>query len=266
MSQLPVFKYQIYCNTEDLWSIGYGTEPPTQCYYHSTDNVNPDSVQNLGLIGPNVVTAQDSSPENGIFQFSEIVIDIPPNTSAPNVIKVTKTYPYDMYIWQMSISQVPANLGDQLSLAIAPDTVIGYVTSTASAGTNTINVSDTVIANVVRGMDIGFTYTDGNSITTSEYTGIVASIDRVNKTITMTQNLINTYPGPAGQVPQAFVLLTLYPVKNITFDSAERLIVGAKGLKPKKIPAGTPVQIIYTDNTINNVNVKLYFQLEYYFV
>jgi hypothetical protein len=263
-SQLPVHKYQIYCNTEDQWVVGYGTSTPTTCYNNTAHSVS--GTQDFGLIGPNVVTAMDSSPDAGTFQLGEIEIDIPANTSPPAIIKVTKSYPFDMYIWQMSVAQVPANIGDQLSLAVAPDTVIGYVTSTASTGGNTISVSSTVINNVTRGMDIGFTYTDSNSVTISEYAGIVASIDTVNSTITMSENLINTYPGPIGNAPQTYVLLTLYPIKNITFDTAERLIIGSKGLKPKKIPAGTEIQIIYTDNTANDVTVKLYFQIEYYFV
>jgi hypothetical protein len=264
MAQLPVHKYQIYCTSENNWSVGYGTQEPTTCYNDTAHTINPNSVQDLGLIGPNAVISSDASPDDAFFQLSTIEIDIPPNPTASQVIITNVSYPFDMYIWQMSISQIPANIGDQLTLAVSPDTVIGYVTAAATAGTNVINVSETVLANIVRGSDIGFTFTDGSG-TIKEYPGRVIDIDMINGTVTMENNLTNSYPGIDGMVPQSYVLLTLNVIRNITFDSAERLVIGAKGLKPKLIPRNTPVSLIYTDNTLSNDSLKLYFLLEYYF-
>ena len=165
----------------------------------------------------------------------------------------------------MSISQIPANIGDQLSLAVAPDTIIGYTLSTATAGTNVISVSDTVLNNIARGSEIGFSSIDGNGNPIKEYPGRVTLIDKINKTVTMENNLVNTYQGLGANGPQTMVLLTLFPIRKITFDSTERLIIGAKGLKPKLIPANTLLNVIYYDNTPGPEALKLYFLLEYYF-
>jgi hypothetical protein len=40
-------KYRIFCITENTWSIGYGTDMPTECYNIAEHTINENSIQHL---------------------------------------------------------------------------------------------------------------------------------------------------------------------------------------------------------------------------
>jgi hypothetical protein len=255
-----VYNYRLFCNTENSYVFSWGLEPPVACLHNTSHTIDTSSITIINTVSESTVTAVDGTPNDAIFQLSAITVDVPANPTSTQVVTSTVSYPFDMYIWQMSIAQIPANIGDQLTVAVAPDTVIGYVTAECMSGTKLLYVSNTVIENITRGSEIGLT----NGVNT-EYPGRVITIDKVNGIVHMENDLTHTYAGPSGYIPQTYVLVTIYPIRNITFDTAERLIIGNKGLKTRMIPANTPIRVIYYDNTISTVAVKLYVLIEYYY-
>ena len=261
MSNPSVNNYRFLCSTENAYKFTWGTEAPTTCPDNTGHTIDTSSITIMKTLEDKIVTAVDGTPNDAIFQLSAIELAIPANPEATQTVTTTVSYPFDMYIWQMSVAQIPANIGDKLTVAVAPNTIIGYATAQCTSGTNLLYVSDTVIANITRGSEIGIT--DGGSNT--QYPGRVISIDKVNNIVTMENNLTHTYAGPAGYTPQSYILLTIYPIKDITFDTAERLVIGNKGLKTRMIPANTPVQVIYHDLTLSNQAVTLYILIEYYY-
>lgn len=258
--QNSVYKYQIYCITEGKFVQGYGEQSPTTCYHDTTHTINPNSVQVLDLIGPNTVISVDASPADGNFQISNIEFEIPPNpTGNTQIIYKTITYPFDLYLWQMSITPPFVCVGDILSLIIGKDTPIGYLTQPALAGQTTLSVSSTVITYVYRGYQLGITLDPTAQPIVYEDLDMITHIDKTNSTITVQKPLSVSYP--AGAV----LLLSLYPLKEVVLDTYQRFVLGAKGTKAKLIPANTPITIKYTDNTVNAEPLKLYFLIEYYF-
>lgn len=249
-----IYEYRIYCTTEQTFVTFYGVDPPTTCPNDTNHTVNPDSVQKGHLVGPDTVIAKDSSPDAGYFQASTIVIDIPANAGGPQTIITDIKYPFDMYIWEMSIAQNPASVGDSLSVQLSPDTIIGLMTVDAKVGDIVINCSGTIFNYVVRGSEIGIS--DGKN---TEYPGRVTAVDSKAGTITVETPLVNAY----SSASPTYILFSVYPIRNLICDSAARITLGNKGLKAKVVPAGTTIRVIYVDNTIGDA-VKAYLQIQYY--
>lgn len=264
MNQDPVNKYSIYCETEGTQINGYGTSAPNKCYNDTGHTVNLSSVKLLSLIGPSTVIAIDNSPGDGLFQVESVEILIPAN-NAIGIITKEFSFPFDMYLWQLSISRSLYNYNDSVSLSLGKDTTIGYLLNTTTIDTNIIHVSDTVFSNIRIGSDIGIS-TDESGSNVTEYPGRVINMDINNKTITTEKNLVNIYKGVISDVPQTIITLTLYPVKNITFCKSEgTLIIGSKGLKTKLVPANTVININYNYKSVKTEDVIVSFVLEYYY-
>jgi hypothetical protein len=251
-----VNQYSIYCNTESADISGYGIIAPTTCYTDTSHDVVLTSVKLIKTISPDTVIALDDSPEKGEWQFEMIEFTIPSSSSTGTIIN-SISFPFDMYVWQMSISNSPFNEGDSTSLAVGPDTVIGYLVSDTNSGTNSMNVSDTVIANIDRGSDIGLLLPDGS---VKEYAGRVVSFDSNTNTVIMEKNFVNSFPSPS------YVIITKYPVRNCIFDKDSRVIVGNKGTRAKVIPANTEISVIYNYNRIGTDDIKVRYGLEFYFL
>jgi len=254
-TETEVFEYKIYCNTEQQLITYYGTTPPTTCPRDSSHVVNPSVAPGISITN-RPITVVDGSPIYGYFQASTITITIPPPMTVPATIITDVTYPFDVYLWEMSICQDRSNIGDSLSVQLGPDTVIGVILQNALAGSTIIHCSPTVFQAVARGCEIGLW--DGG--VTKEYPGRIIAIDVGAGTITVEKPLVNTY-GVGSPI-----LFSVYPVRNLICDSDQRIGIGNKGLKPKLFAAGTLVRLIYIDNTPNMVTTHAYFQIQYYHV
>lgn len=250
----PIYHYRIYCITESSWVDFYGSTPPTTCPHNTNHTVNPNSAQLLELVGPTIATVQDASPTNAYYQASSIAISIPVINSAPAEVVVNKSFPFDMYLWGISVAPPSSSIGDLFNVQLAPGTVIGATTAPVNSGTNVISVSPTVFELVVKGSEIGIT--DGKQ---TEYPGVVTAYDPNAGTITVQNNLANSYAADAQ------ILYSVYAIRDLILDSTERIALGQKGLKAKLLPANTPIALIYTANSVRNTATNVYFQLEYYY-
>jgi hypothetical protein len=253
MSDTPIFEYRIYCVTDSRWEMYYGPTPPTTCPINSSHTVNPASVQNLRLIGPNTVVSQDSAPKGAPFQLKTIKMLIPATGVVPVSVIKNFSFPYDLYIWELSFSNIQINASDELSIGLGGDASIAGTTASVPAGGTIIPVSSTAFGYIVRGSEIGIT----NGVT-SEHPGIVTTVDKVAGTITVNTALVNSYGAGSS------ILFTSYVVRNYVFSNTQDIILGRKGLQPRFVPAGTPIRIEYVDNTTNPSDYTLCFQLQYY--
>lgn len=251
-----ITQYQLYCFTDGSIT-GYGDQPPTTCYIDTSHEINHDSVIELKTITSQSMITTDSSPPNSQFQLTTIPFTIPAFTGPnPNINILTKVFPFDMYLWELNITQHPLSIGDTLDICVGPDTIIGYINQPCLSGTNKIHVSPTVITNVLRGSEISISPQKGSS----EYPGLITMVDEKNFTITVENNLNDFYP--IGSL----IKISTYPVRNFIFDGGDRMVVGRKGLTAKLIPANIPITVTYTDNTNNsNDAIQIYLQLSYYF-
>jgi hypothetical protein len=259
-----VYEYEIYCQTDSKWVTGYGVTPPSQCYDDSSHEFVPNSVRVTKTISNTTIIASDSSPVSGRFQVDSIEIDIPPNPTGTQIVTTNLSFAFNMYLWQLSVSN-SNNIGDHISMSVSPDTPVGYTLSPTVSGTNVIMVSDTVLENVTRGSDVGLLSTDISGNPIKEYPGRVILVDKINKTITMEKNLVHSYTGIESGVPTTTVLLTIFPIRKLTIDSTQRLVIGTKGLNTRYIPADSNICITYYNNITSTESFKVYLTMEYYY-
>jgi hypothetical protein len=254
MAAIPdIYEYKIYCNTENALKTCYSTSAPTTCPVDTSHSVN-SSVGPGVLITNRPQSVVDGSPDIGFFQASTITITIPPPVSVPAEIVVDTVFPFDMYIWEMSICQDSSNIRDTLSVELGPDTPIGVLLQNASIGDTILYCSSTVAQNISRGCELGV----WNGDLIKEYPGRVTAINLGTGAITVETPLVNNY-GVGSPI-----LFSCFPVRNLVCDSNQRINIGNKGLKAKVFPAGTVVRLIYTDNTPNENTTYAFFQILYY--
>lgn len=253
MTTPPIYEYRIYCVTESAWKSYYGPTAPTVCPTDTTHTINPQSAQELQLIGPNATVSTDSAPVDAHFQLKTIKMLIPAVSVVPAIVTKTMTFPYNTYIWELSVANAAINITDELSIGLGTDTAIGGLTASVAAGATVIPVSSTVFDYSRRGDEIAIT--DGTNI---DRPGIIVAMDKTAGTITTEFPLANAYGPGSG------LLFTIYVVRNYVFSNGDSLNLGRKGLQSKLIPAGVQVKFTYVDNTPSTQDYNLYFHMQYY--
>lgn len=151
-----VFKYRIYCNTENTWVEGYGTTEPDKCYNNTEHEINPLSVQVVETIEQNTVKiAEESGPNRTQGYYAATPFTF---TAAPNTTTVFNgSFPYAIAMLTCQLQVSPDMVGDNITFEIAKDTTVGYITADAAINDTTVSVNPTVIqhAPIGHGFKIG---------------------------------------------------------------------------------------------------------------
>lgn len=251
MMDPPIYEWKIYCETEGAFISYYGPSAPVSCPNNTAHTVGSTSqTKPVNPINQKEVIVTDPTPNRAFYQATTIEMYIPPSTQHQTLTK-SISFPFDMYIWEINLSQQSFCIGDKLSVQIAPDTVLGVLKSDVKVGDNVINCSPTVTDRIARGCEIGLS--DGVN---KEYLGIVTSF--TNSQITTSIAPMNNYAAGSN------ILWSLYIIKDLVIDSCQRIIIGSKGLKTKLVNAGTPIVFHYYDNTIYPQGSMTYLHIQYY--
>lgn len=250
----PIFEWRVYCILAGLFVSYYGPTAPTYCPIDITDTINPDSISIVRELESQIKQITDANPDTARFQTSSVVVDIPAMSDASSIINKDVSFPFDMYLWQLSISNTQVNMLDTLSIQVSPNTIIGLTTTTTAPGATQLNVSSTVVENLLRGMEIGIT--DGVN---TEYPGMVIELDPNNN------SLKNSAPVTNGYAAGSYITTSTYPIRNLRADYTNYVTIGSKGLKYSLIPANTIVRIIYTDNTPSENPSQVFIHIQYYY-
>lgn len=248
-----VNKYQIYCITEATWKTVWAEEAPTVCPTDSAHTVNLDSVAIINTVNSLEVTVKQ--PTDGYFIVEGY--QFPFEACTPGEVQVAN-YSFDetILLWKTSFNVSESMLGDEFSIVINPDTVIGGITAMADIDDTVIHVTSTVTDNVTTGMYVTLD-ADGSP----PYTNIckILAIDKDAGTITIKSPLTESFP------PGSIVYLIMYMAKNIALDSTYPSEYGEKGFAAKQIPKGTLLRLYYTNNNgeakIMNWKVGYYYGL-----
>lgn len=203
-----------------------------------------NSIKHSDIINVKIKEQEDYAQTKGHFQSTVIDLEIDPSQ---NIVTKDITFPYPISLFSSEWNVDVTNVGDKAEFHIAPDTIIGTITSTidGSEGLKTINVSQTVIDNI----SMGFHIKIGSK--TNSCIGRVASIDKDNKTITFEESISQTYT--AG----SYVFMTVKVVDYWRFTAPGFNSVGESKIGAAYIPANTVLRIIY--HNINGLNVNKLF-------
>lgn len=245
-------QYIVTCLTEGLRVVtDYRSTPPTCCPNNNTHTIDPAQTQAY-CVKP-MTDVQVLQP-NGYYQCSTLDLDMPACTPG-TVFTSDLTNPMRVLLWTISMFLPPDSEGDKIDIIAAPDTPIGYITSSISADTSVIPVSSTVIGFMIPGLDIalydGVNYND---------LGRVVSIDSENSTVTVEFATLSSF---------TIGTPVLFNLKNVRgFDVCEdfscEINLGGAWIKYKEIPPNTTMRLLYTNN--DGVAKCIVLKFEYYIV
>lgn len=161
------------------------------------------------------------------------------NISASANIK-TKNFTFPIPISILSFEYVPESTmeGDKISTLIAPNTVIGTITSDVAINDTVINVSQTVRDNLELGYHVRLD--DG---TNNEELGQVTAIDNGAGTITVETPSPVAY---AAATPTE-VKSTIYMMQDVILTGEVRMEVGATKIGGSYLPANTVIRFRYNN-------------------
>lgn len=254
MSETTVFQYRVYCIEENTFVTLWSIEEPTICpNEHADRTIDPSQTVIIDNVATNTVITKE--PTTGQFQHTTRTIVVP--SGYPGDVSVHNyTWPMDLEIWKTELFATSENIGDEITLTVAPNTIVGQLTSTGNIGDTVLNVTSTAVTNdlIVRGVEVEL----DNTFYTEDL-GRVVAYDATANTITV-ENAI-TMPFVAGSM----VKLNLRMVKDAVLHRVERVHrIGEKGFKAKTLPANTIVEAKYKNN--DGLAKSIVFVVEYYYI
>ncbi len=242
-----LYKYQIYCTTEEKYVSGWGTAAPTACYNNTSHSVNTNSVQVIDTINTNEVTInQNNSSIAGKFHIESVnIANIQPNSTGT----VTHVFDVATSLHSFNFALNAAEAGDTFSIAVNPNTPLGLITQDAKANDIVLSVSPYVIGYMFPGFYV--TVSDG---TNSDTTIKILSRNLVNSTITIKTPLINSYSASNTQI-----FMSYYCIKDMPIILGTTYSFGGEIINASNVPAGTTALFSFTNNSSTTVkNIAVY--------
>jgi hypothetical protein len=151
-----VYQYQIFCVTEQKMVTGWGTVHPTTCYNNHEHEVNLNSVSQIDKVSNNVVNVSNETipfgqkPTSGNYRCSCLVMSCAPNTTSQS--DVVFELPMSCNAIQFNVST--ENIGDEVTITAAPNTVIGVLNADVNSGATHIPIQSSMIPYLQTGLYI----------------------------------------------------------------------------------------------------------------
>lgn len=208
------------------------------------DNIaKNNAVMNVNIIPENIKFFEAGDVTNDMYRAESWVLDIPADAST-HAFYFYK--PYNISLLSAEIDAIDDMIGDELTVTIAPDTVVGALTSAATVGDVSINVSPTVTANLIPGRYI--------STTSDEYHEVI--------TVDTTNNIIEfDKPLATDSNPGSYVFMSVPLISHLYFYTNQHVEIGKSISTGQRMPAYVPIRVLYTNNT--NIAKKVAFFIEY---
>ena len=231
-----ICQYRLYCNTQSDYKYVWSTSIPSTCPDNNTHTINIDSITIVNEISENTTTIkEEETPTGGHFIQECWAFDCPANTETSYDI----AYPYPVSSSGLFFETALNHKGDVLNCIMAPDAIIGTITSNVAIGDTIIHVSSTVLTYI----SVGFSVKLFNGTQHSCET-VVINKNLVNSTLTL-QTPINLEFIASSPT---FVKMYRYIVKNFEIGEPSRHIIGSTKIGASYIPANTIARVKYQNN------------------
>jgi hypothetical protein len=224
--------------------------PPTICPNDHANRSNITNVIKYKTLSSNAVVATQDS--EGIFYAKMYSWDLP-GTAPGEVSTFTLTWANTIQVWELGIEGTAVNIGDTVTICVAPGAPIGYLTAPVSSGT-VLHVPQPTVAssNVLVGSVIVLDDTVNN---VQQEVGHLVSKDQDNFQLHVDTAVANSFP--AGTVVRQY----LYMIREMPILRDERLVIGRKGLSGKRIPANVPVQLTVVNGNGSAKKINIYSEI-----
>lgn len=241
--------YRLFCVTENTYVTSWGIDEPTTCPNNTAHTIDPTATVITQTISENKRVIENGVP--GSYQSTTVVMPIPVGTPG-DITTLDITFPCDIYIWTCEFVSDSSMVGDEFTVIVAPNTVVGVLTAPATIGATTITVNNTIFGiDYGRGVDIAIT--DG--VNTQEV-GRITNLDETNLTIEF-ETPLNYNFGPMSQI-----LLNVHLIRHQKIYVANHsFLYGKKGFSARMVTKGYPFHFEYVNNT--GTAKTLHFDMEY---
>jgi len=181
------------------------------------------------------------------FAATTLLIDI----SAGVFEKVTDfSWPIPVSLKSGTIGVSEDMLGDELSVHVAPNTLIGAIIQPLNIGDTSIYVSPTVLQNIKRGYYIGLYQAGSTGIEIAQ----VLSIDAANSCLKINPSAISANAG-------SLIAMCAKLIPYLFFHSLDKIEIGKQIPTGQRIPPNISIRTIYKNNT--GTAKKISFFIEY---
>jgi hypothetical protein len=239
--------FRVFCKTENIYHTVWAKVPPTKCPVNENHEIDTETITVLETIKKNnVIINNVDEGTRGYFLVETKTFDVPAQAKS----EFTFSYPYAVAVYRAFLRTGEEHNGDSLSIVIAPDTPIGILTQNVEAESMSIQVSDTVLQNIIPGFCLSLT--DG---TNYNDLGFVGDIDYVNKQISVQKATTSSF------TVGAYVLLNIHIVKDLQLPYPEKYSMGGGVVSGKPIPPNTTTMIRYKNHS--GLSKKLHITFEY---
>jgi hypothetical protein len=235
-STSTVQKYKIYCATEAKYVEGWGSTEPTTCYNNTTHTVNLSSVQTLETVNNSQVKVIEDGA--AIARNVKIVSINFENVAAGET--QTKTYTFrivtSMYSYKFATDDT--NKGDEITIAIKPNTVLGLITANITAGNTVIYAPAAIFLYGWPGFNVYAS--DGTNL---DDLGEIISLDSVAGTMTVQTAAVHNFSST-----NTVIMMTYFNMKSMKIGPPQMYAFGEDVIGGAAVPVGTVVHFSYKNN------------------
>lgn len=234
-----LYYYKIFCVTDNQFEYVWRETPPTVCPVNNTHTVNTSSISIDNIVSETTVKIKEENvPTGENFMCESYLINCA--TGIDEVTITDFTYPVPITVLGVEILCDQENKGDEISLCVAPDTVIGVITASAATGATGANVSPTVVEYIMPGYHMCLT----NGISLFDC-GRVISIDLETNHVLFENSLTSSF----SALSPTYVTMTVYTINNYIVGGAGIREIGKGKIGGSYVPANTLVRSIYKNKT-----------------
>lgn len=244
---LTIFKFRIYCLTENNYNYTWDSIEPTKCPNNTEHTIDLNSITVLDEVKSNAVSIIQQKNTGEFYRAESRKVIAPVGLSNHDFV-----FPYDISVLTVGIDTKVENKDDIVNVFISPNTIIGVLTQTTEENDTEITVSQTVIDNIKKGFKViifsGGIYYD---------LGECLDINKIDMKITLSQAL------PQIFTVGSYICMSINNIKNFILCNDVHYILGQKTIKSTFLPTGTIVRLQY--NNVGNETHNLYFSFDYYY-
>ena len=228
---VSLYKYRIYCQTEQVYTYVWGESTPLACPINSSHTISSSTITILDEVSEKIVAIkQESVKTGGNFKIKGFSHICPANSTT--IFPVS--WPFNITVMNVRIYSEISQVGDTVNAIVSPDTIVGTLTSSCSSGVTTVSVNSTAVMYSC----IGFFCKVG-----TEDLGMILSIDSINSTISF-QN-----PTSVEYTTGTYYKIETKMIENYPLGMVGESIIGESNIGGTHLPANTITNVIYTNNS-----------------
>jgi hypothetical protein len=288
MSAPTLYKYRVFCNTDNVDKYVWSETEPTVCPENHTHSINTTKTRVVDIREPNSVILQEESvPTGGRFGCRTLKV----TALANQTVTESVTYPFPISALSISFTTTEAHKGNVLEMAVNKNKIIGAITSAVAPATTYVSQNYVVGDKVLYTDSIGTrVYTCINntvsqeiptnkafwilgyelavSSTVTQYTeiGFFLKLDNLSQNDDMgrviykntTTNKVYVENNPTNSyspLTPTYVRQTIYMIKDYEIGEPTEHEIGQSKIGGAHIPPDTPITVDYTNNTNATSNI-----------